>query len=159
MSQSGILAVSGSAGTVNTLTPDTGGPVSPVLGNINVSGLNGITTINGGAGILQISNLQWFDRAAPVTVAANTGNFFTAAITLTLPAAPTQGSVCKFTCENAPPCVIQANAGQIISIGFTSSAVAGSATSTNNGDALELVFRSAANEWIATASIGSWTLA
>ena len=54
MSQAGRnnIAIGGSG--INTLTPDVGGAVSPVLGNIDVHGIGGIVTSNTGAGSLTI---------------------------------------------------------------------------------------------------------
>ena len=57
MSHAGQLnSGTSSAGPIDTLTPDTGGVVTPVLNNVNVFGANGIQTSNGGAGTLTITD-------------------------------------------------------------------------------------------------------
>lgn len=80
----------GGGGPLNTLTPDTGGTVSPVANNINVFGgtttanvSNGIQTSNGGAGELDV---KLTNRA--VGSATTTGAVSANAITLPLGATP-----------------------------------------------------------------------
>ena len=56
MSQAGSVSTGGGGGgNLDTLTPDTGGPVSPLAGTIQVLGTGGITTSNGGSNILNIN--------------------------------------------------------------------------------------------------------
>lgn len=101
----------------------------------------------------------WVDQPASTTVLSNQGNFVTGVgVTLTLPAAPVQGDVVKFkdpVAGNAPY-VIQANAGQTLQVGNQTSAVAGTATSTLIGDAMELTFHAAGSVWCANAIIGNF---
>ncbi len=85
MSQAGAITVSGGGGggSLNTLTPDQGGVVSPVANNINVFGQsttinndNGIRTFNGGAGELdvrltnRITGSVTTSDATPTTIAS-----------------------------------------------------------------------------------------
>jgi hypothetical protein len=84
MSQiSGPTSGSGGGGTVNSLTPDSGAPVTPIAGTIDITGypqtsggVKGIKTFNGGTNIFQISNL---DAVTPYMVGktANTSAFST----------------------------------------------------------------------------------
>lgn len=56
MSQSGIVNVTQTGGNpVLQITPDVGGPVTPVLGNINLNGAPGIVTSKNGAGTILIT--------------------------------------------------------------------------------------------------------
>lgn len=76
----GAVIVTGNAGTntltisvtgtsvTETLTPDSGGAVNPVANNIDVNGIGGNTTLNGGSGILQIDNEYWL---SPYVVDSN----------------------------------------------------------------------------------------
>ena len=85
MSQAGTVSSSGGGGggSLNTLTPDQGGVVSPVANNINVFGQtttvnndNGIRTFNGGAGELdvrltnRITGAVTTSNATPTTIAS-----------------------------------------------------------------------------------------
>lgn len=79
MSQSGaLLNGTGPSAVVQTLTPNVGGAVSPVLGNINVLGVNNITTSNGGAGIFDISVTGTTNHA--VQIGNSTGSLSSIAV-------------------------------------------------------------------------------
>ncbi len=101
---------------------------------------------------------NWIDQGSGITLATNTGYFVTAATTQTLPAAPAQGNVVKIICDTAGAVIVTANAGQFIREG-NQITVAGTFTSTKQGDALELVYRSASSTWYAQDVIGNWTIA
>lgn len=151
------------ASGIQTLTGNTGGAISPSSGNVNVIGSGSISvagsgstlTISGGS-----SGLTWSDVSAPTTVAVNSGSFAADQITLTLPASPTQGSLCSFIVDNSiGPLTIQANTSQFIRFGNSISSSGGTATSVAQGDSLSLVFRVDTLSWIAYASVGNWTTA
>ena len=198
----GFVTTSGT-GLGETITGDSGGPLSPTAGNWNIlattvaAGINPITTLGSGStltinaqlsqalpisdidqvglsnfdsdhfsvdanGFVTLSNpgsLVWIDEGAGITLSVDTGYFITAAVTETLPASPVQGDTVKIICDNAAPIVITANTGQAITIGMSSTSIAGTATSTDLGDTLELFFRAATNEWKTLSVIGSWSLA
>jgi hypothetical protein len=84
MSHAGILTDNtGGASTINTLTPDIGGVVTPVANNIDLNGGNGIQTSNGGAGILIINDtLVRTGTATTVDAATSTA--------ITIPLSPSQ---------------------------------------------------------------------
>lgn len=105
------------------------------------------------------SGMTWIDEGAGILLTANNGYFITAAVTETLPAAPSQGDTIKIICDHAGPIVITANAGQTISLGTISSSVAGTFTNTALGDSLELFFRAATSDWKALNSVGTWVAA
>lgn len=101
----------------------------------------------------------WTDQGTSITVSANNGYFATAAVTLTLPASPTQGQVVKIICDTASTVVVAANTGQTIRQGTIVSSSAGSFTNTARGDALELIYRAATTQWIALNGNGVWVAA
>jgi hypothetical protein len=106
-----------------------------------------------------IGVLPWTDQGSSTTVGENTGSFSTAAITLTLPESPPQGTIAAFAVDNAGALILVAGNAQFIRLGTAISSSNGTATSTNQGDSITLVFRTADNTWIATSSIGMWGLA
>lgn len=57
MSQAGSFGGGGGGATVNTLTGNTGGPISPVAGNINVVGDGTTVTVAGAGNTLTITAL------------------------------------------------------------------------------------------------------
>ncbi len=101
------------------------------------------------------------DQGSSVTVDEDLNNayFITAATTQTLPASPEQGDVIKLICDTAGTVIIQANTGQTIRKGTLTSTVAGTATNSAQGDAIELSYRTTGAVWIAQSSIGTWILA
>ena len=101
----------------------------------------------------------WIDQGSSITLVKNTGYFVTAATTQTLPASPSQGDVVKVVADTAGAVAVTANTGQTIRIGNLTSSVAGSMTSTLQGDSVELVFRAATNTWISISTTGVWVAA
>lgn len=153
----------GSSSTgIQTITGNTGGAISPTLGNVDIVG-SGSIAVTGAGSTLTITNsgsggVTWSDVGSSSVVAVGTGSFSTAAITLTLPPSPFQGNLVSFIVDNAGALTIQANSGQIIRLGQYASSTSGTATSNALGDSLSLVYRAADNSWIAYAAIGNWTL-
>ena len=134
-----------------------------IAGIIGVSASNAqLVTINSSTGQLgvQASTVvtAWTDEGVSFNAAAGNGYFSTAAITATLPAAPAQGTKISFIVDSASALTIQANTGQILRLGATTSAAAGTAASTARGNSITLVYRVSDTTWIALSSIGTWTL-
>lgn len=118
------------------------------------------TVTDGFVQITSPTGITWSDEGAPTTVSSFSGSFATAAVTLTLPPAPSQGDICEFVAVTAGALVIQANGGQTIEIGSSASSVTGTATSTAIGDSIRLVYRSTGAVWWAVPAVeGIWTLA
>lgn len=155
----------GGGGSVLTITGNSGGAVSPDgTGNLDLVGAGGITvTGSPGSHTLTItgssSSISWTDESSSFTATAGNGYFASAALTMTLPASPTQGNVIYIIVDTVGTVVVQAAAGQEIVIGNTASSIAGTATSTADGCALALVYRAADQFWIVNSSVGSWILA
>lgn len=105
------------------------------------------------------SGVTWNDIAVNTLGVVDNGYFCTASLTLTLPAAPTQGQVVWVVSDVAGTVTITANTGQTIRISNSASSVAGTAASTLRGDAVQLVFRAANSTWIAAnGAAGAWIL-
>jgi hypothetical protein len=107
------------------------------------------------------STLPWFDRAVSAAVPAFTGNAVTASsVTLTLPTAPANGSVCDFLALGANVIVVQAGGAEIIRLGNSTSSAGGTITSTALGDSVHLVYMASSTTWCAIGlEQGTWTIA
>jgi len=149
-------------------------PISFLLddGNSAVAAFN-ILEVLGGSGTftsLGVSNqikvnvvndgFPWSDQAVSFAAAAQNGYFCTAALTVTLPTVGlTTGSTIIIYVDTSSPVVLQAGAGQSIEISQTLSTVAGTATSTAQGNIVTLVFRLSDVTWHAISTAGSFNLA
>ncbi len=143
-----------------TITGDSGGALTPVANNWNILGRAGSKT-SGSGSTLTIKSPPYSDQGGSTTVTLNSGSFATAAITLTLPASAglADGDLFEFVCTTASALVIQAVGSQKIRIGTLLSSAAGTATSTNIGDAVKFRFRAADGFFYATSVIGTWLIA
>lgn len=154
---SGFVEISGStSGAVTQLGGDTGS-ATPVAGVINIFGGPGVTT-NGAGQDITVSSVLWTDVALPGVLPVDSGYFDVGPNTYTLPAAPTQGEQFRMFSINSPT-VLQANVGQTIQIGNATSSLAGTATGTDTGDCLVLIFYAAGSRWCAESVVGNWILA
>ena len=155
----GFVTING-AGVAETITGDSGGALSPTLGNWNILGRSGSKT-SGSVSTLTIKSPAYADQGGSTTVTLNSGSFATAAITLTLPASAglLDGDLFEFVCTTASALVIQAVGAQKIRIGTLLSSAAGTATSTSIGDSVSLRFRAADGFFYATSVVGTWLIA
>jgi hypothetical protein len=113
---------------------------------------NGFVTFTG-----SVSNMPWTDEGGNFAAASNNGYFCTAALTATLPPTPAQGDIIRVVVDTGSTVTIQANTGQKIRVGNTISISAGTAINSKQGDAIDLVYRSASAVWYAFESpVGSW---
>jgi hypothetical protein len=157
-------AVTGNVPTNVAITFHTqAGDATPALNVINVVGAGGSTTSGGGntVTVTSIANiLPWNDINGATLAVVNNGYFATAALTLTLPVAPTQGQVVQVIADTgAGPVNVLASANQFIRIGNNiTSGAAGTAQNNEQGDSLYLVFRASDKTWIALSSTGTWGL-
>jgi len=144
-------------------TTDIGGPVIPALNNVNVLGGSGAQTSGAGSTItINVINdgFPWADKAISFAAAQQNGYFCTAALTVTLPSAGlVTGSTVIIYVDTASAVVIQAAAAQQIEISQTLSTVAGTATSTAQGNIVQLVYRLSDTTWHAISSAGSFNMA
>lgn len=167
MSQAGSNNSSGGTPppTVATMYHTDSGPDAiPSLNILNIFGSGGISTSSSGNTVTITgtgSAFTWEDKAADFLASTLKGYFVTATATGTLPASPSQGNTIKFIVDNVSQVLtIQANVGQLIRIGnVINSGTGGTCSSTLQGDAISLVYRSADATWFAETGVqGSWTL-
>jgi hypothetical protein len=144
----GYVSYNGS-GTFNerTMTAGTGITIT------NGTGVSGNTTFNAvGAG------LTWSDQGTSFAAAVNNGYFVTAAAAATMPASPAEGDTIAFYATTSGACTVTGNTGQVLEIGNTSSASAGTAASTKAGDSVTFTYRTTGTTWWGRAVQGSWTV-
>lgn len=156
-----------------------GGPIPPIIatsyllddGNSAVPSAN-VLEVLGGSGTftsLGVPNqikinvvndgFPWSDQAVSFAAQAQNGYFCTAALTVTLPsAALVSGSTVIIYVDTASTVVIQAAAGQSIEIAQAISMVAGTASSTAQGNIVTLVFRTSDLTWHSISTNGSWSM-
>ncbi len=114
-------------------------------------------TITGTAANPIVNSVIFTNQAGSTTVTSNSGSFATAAITLTLPAAPAQGDLLEFVATTAGALVLDAPSTHLIRIGNQVTSAGGTMTSTAIGDSVTLRYRAADTTWYATSSMGSFT--
>lgn len=165
MSQAGVISTGAGSGDVLFLAGNSGGNVGPTNGGvINVVGDGTTATVvgNPGTNTLTITALPesfvFTDEAISFNAVITNGYFVTAAATATLPASPSQGNTIQIVADTASAIVVQANTGQFIRVSNVISSSAGTATSTERGDSLILVYRASDTTWISTATNGNWLL-
>lgn len=167
MSQYTVSFIPGGGTTVDTLTGNSGGPVPPTAGNINILGTGTVNVVgNPGTSTLTISvtgmGISWSVIAADQTAAVNHGYFCNKAGTLhlLLPAASAVGDTIIVTNENTALGVqFTQAAGQQINFSTSSSTLGatGTVTSSAIGDTMTIVCEVANTIWRATSMIGNWT--
>lgn len=159
MSQAGIISVAAMPGVPTTFVANSGS-ATPVANILNILGSGDTVTSGAGNTITIVSGgVGWTDEAVSFNASVNNGFFCTAALTATLPAGATQGQIVLIEVDTASAVVIRANAGQTIRLGASASSVAGSATSSKQGDSVYLVFRAATSTWNSISTEGTWALA
>lgn len=115
---------------------------------------NGFVQSNGGG-------FTWNDISGAFSPLKNNGYFITGTATGTLPASPSQGDTIKFFVDHASQVLtIDAPGTQIIRLGSLVSSAGGTATSTVQGDSVELVYRASDTCWCAVCGFsGTWIMA
>lgn len=149
---------------VQTLTPDSGGAVSPIANNINVNGGPNVQTSAGVPGQLIITamgfaSFTWVGVAgAAQTLAPNTGYYVLNAglVTFTLPALCAAGTIMRVATTGLGTWQIVCNGGQIIGGAGTSTSVGGTLSSNTNNDSVELLCTLANSTWVIISGMGNW---
>jgi len=149
-------------GGVATLTGDTGGPVSPTAGNINVVGGSGIAT-SGSGDTLTISSTMlgtWTEvTGTSANMAVDNGYIANnvGLVTLTLPAVAAVGDGVRVAGKGSGLWSIAQNAGQTIFFGAasTTTGVLGSLDAIAQYDCVELLCITANNDWVVISSVGN----
>lgn len=157
------IAVSGNVPTnVPTTFQTQAGNAVPAANVLIVNGAGSVSTSGAGNTVTITATttiVPWTDEAVSFTAAVNNGYFCTAAgITVSLPAAPTQGQVVIVEADTTNAVTVQASAGKFIRVGSQISAAAGTAVSSKQGDSIYLVYRSAALTWNSISTEGTWAI-
>lgn len=154
--------------SVPTLFTENSGTATPVSNNLNVLGGTGVNTTGLGSTItidVVTGGFSWLETDVDLGISDQVGVFCLdpifpeTDITISLPttASIQLGSSVYIYADTASPVVIQANAGQFIEIGGSTSSSAGTATSNSSGNLVILVFRPNDSTWHSFSSIGTWT--
>lgn len=143
---------------------DDGNSAVAAVNILKVLGGDGTFTSLGTSNQIKVNvvndGFPWSDQAVSFAAQKQNGYFCTAALTVTLPTASlVTGSTVIIYVDTASAVIIQAGAAQSIEISQTISTVAGTATSTSQGNIVQLVYRSSDLTWHAISSQGSFTLA
>lgn len=134
----------------------TAGDISSAVRGTSGFDTNQFTVTNGFV-TLNTLGFPWIDQSGAFIASINTGYFLTAASTITLPVAPSQGDIIRFVADTTGSVVITANAGQTIRLANSTTSVAGTLTNSLRGDAIELVYRTTGSVWIAFSNPnGTW---
>ncbi len=157
----------GGAGSILTLTGNSGGAVSPTAGNINVLGGTGINIVgNPGTSTLTVNaiggGVTWTVITANQTAAVNNGYFCNKAgtLTLALPLASAVGDVIEVININTATgtqFTQAANQQIFFATASTTLGATGTLTSSALGDSLKLVCRTANLVWYVSSAVGNWT--
>lgn len=166
MSQSGSLGSSGGSLPPNvplTFTTDSGVAVA-AANNLNVLGAGGASTSAAGSTItVTSSGIAWSNITASQALVVNRGYFCVSAggaLSLSLPATSAVGSVIEVSLDGATSFTITQGAGQQIRLGnvATTAGVGGSLASTQQGDSVRIVCRTANLLWNVLSSMGNPTI-
>jgi hypothetical protein len=133
-----------------------------------IAGIAGVTvstpqqvTINPSTGQLGVSNAVlggWTDTSGTVNATSGNGYFITATSTSTLPASPAEGDTISYIVDTASILTINANTGHFIRLASAISASGGTCASTARGNSITLVYRTSGTTWIASSSVGNWSI-
>lgn len=150
--------------TVATQFVTDSGIAIPAANILNVLGGSATVQTSGSGNTLTITVINdgflWSDKAISFSASPQNGYFCTATLTVSLPSVSiVTGSTIIIYIDTSDPVTIQAGAGQQIEISQTLSSVAGTATSTGQGDILEIVYRASDTTWHTISSQGTFTLA
>lgn len=166
MSQAGILNVAGGGGggsPIQTLTGDSGGAVPPTANNINILGGAGVEVVGTpGTSTLTInvttSGFEWSEETVSFSAVSGHGYFCNNALTVSLPSnvGLPIGSTVIIYVDTADPVIIQANGVDKIQVSSNISIPGGTATSTQQGNILELVYKPSDFTWHTISSMGTW---
>lgn len=168
MSKSGVLSIkSGTGPDVETLTGNSGGAVGPDGSfNINVVGSGSlVVTGNPGTNTLTISDSGeseiWQAISTSQTLAVGNGYICSGGtnLSLALPAVSAVGSIIEITLDGSTSFSVTQAAGQSIKYGanVTTTGVAGSLTTTSQGDSIRMVCSVANLRWNVLSSMGNLT--
>lgn len=167
MSQAGLLNVSTSVlpPSVPLQFTTNSGIAVPAANNLNVLGAGGASTSGSGSTITITAapSETWQNISASQALVSNNGYFCVSpggALALSLPATSAVGNVIEVSLDGATSFTITQGAGQQIRLGnlTTTAGVGGSLASTQQGDSVRLVCRTANLLWNVLSSMGNPTI-
>lgn len=165
MSQAGEIDILGTHPEIPTLFVTDSGNAVPILNTLEVLGAGGITTSGSGNTILIHGSgvHTWQNITASQALQVNHGYFCVSpggALVLSLPATSVLGDTIEVVLDGATSFTITQGAGQQIRLGnlATTAGVGGSLGSTQQGDCLKFVCRTANLLWVVTSSMGNPTI-
>lgn len=139
------------------------GTAIPAANILNVLGGDGAETEGSGNTItINVINdgFPWSDESSDFVALPQNGYFCNAALTVTLTSLGlVTGSTVIIYVDTSSAVVIRAAPGQQIEISNNTSTVGGTATSTAQGNIVQLVFRVSDSTWHSISSQGSFTMA
>lgn len=152
----------GGGGSLNTLTGNTGGPVSPTGGNINVFGAGAISVSgNPGTSTFTISSsfpfFTWNVETLSFSAVNQNGYFCNGAaqLAITLPTISNVGDTIEIVAMNANGWKINLVSGQQIQYGNVATSVNGTLSSQQIGDTVLLVCNVVNAGWMAVNIVGT----
>jgi len=170
MSQAGMNNVSGGGGggfPIVSLTGDTGGPIFPSFPGYNVNILGGIgvevngTPVNNTLTVnVTTAGFDWSEEVISFTADPTHGYFCNNGLTVSLPSSIglAIGSTVIIYVDTVSPVIIQAAGSDRIQVSQNISIVGGTATSTAQGNILELVYKPSDDTWHSISSLGTWAV-
>ena len=155
-----------SLGAVITLTGNSGGAISPTLGNINVVGAGGVTVAGAGSTLtISVSGtgMTWSKVAGPaVNMVVNNAYIpnNVGLVTFTLPAVAAIGDILQIAGCTSGLWSIAQNAGQTIHFGAldTTTGVGGSLSAIAQYDSVEMVCVTANTDFTVISAVGNLTV-
>jgi hypothetical protein len=144
-----LIGTTASDPSAASLTPGTGISISSVTGSITISSTG-------------VGSLVWNDVSGTSQAAAiNSGYIISNAsqTTVTLPATAAEGSVFGVQGKGAAGWILQMNTGQICHLGSSATSSAGSLTSTNLWDSVQIVCVTANTTFAVISAVGNLTVA
>lgn len=137
-----------------------GAAVAPFIRANTLTAGSGISITNG-AGAITIaatgSGLSWSEESGNFNAVADHGYFVTNTATATLPVG-SLGDTVIINSDTTNPITIQAGLNQYIRVGDKISLIDGTIVTTSRGDSITLVYRASTLTWVATSSMGNWTI-
>jgi len=105
------------------------------------------------------AGFMWTSISSAPTTADKTGYMATAALSIALPSAPSDGYTVGLLNASAGAVLFQAAGSDVIQVGSAASAAAGSATSSVKGDSAVLVYQASGATWFAAPGVqGIWSV-
>jgi len=165
MSQAGVVNVIENNPSIPTEFDGNSGYAVPLANKLQIVGTGSVST-SGSGNTITISNSSsatWSTISASQTLVVGNGYFCVSpggALSLALPAVSSVGNMIRVVLDGSTSFTITQSAGQQIRVGnlATTAGVGGSLTSTQQGDSIHLVCRTANLYWVVVSSMGNFTV-